>query len=155
MEKKKKKKVIMISALLLIILLLIGVFILCKRQVSKTDLSISGIQVSLGEETGAHKEPNRTRILGDDNYLISSEKPFIYLRNDSSNSVYLQFDVLNGDTVVYSSDLIEPGMMEAIDIKALLGSGKYELTYLISSYSTDTMEILLSGIKQSKELLII
>ena len=158
-EKQKKNRLLLIVPLLLLLLLIILLlsFFLCKETKEETspneDLQVSGVQVQLGNKTSKHSN-RTTRILGDDCREIDEENPYVYLRNDASNAVYLQFDIYCEDKLLYSSDLIEPGMMEEIDVYEMLKKGDHQLEYHISSYDLETKQGLLAGIKQLKQITI-
>lgn len=158
-EEKKEKKILLIIVPLILIIILLLVYILFfstkETPTENESLKISGIQIvqeknDINNETSVRK----TRILGDNLNAISKEHPYVYLKNDESNHVYLQFKVFVNENQLYSSDLIEPGKMEKLDIYSLLSKGNHKLEYQITSYSLDEKEILLSGIKQLKDITI-
>ena len=157
MEKQNKQKdkrlYIIVPLLLIIILLLICIFVHKISSKENHLLKVSDIQVT-DEVSNKIESKKTTKIIGDDLDYLSKNNPYIYLRNDKDNSVYLQFDVCENDEVVYSSNLIEPGKLEQINICSLLSTGEHKLVYHITSYDLESHKILLSGIKQIKNITI-
>ena len=157
-EKKEKKKIILLVVpLLLIIFFLIG-YIIYGQTTASNDNSgykTSGIQVAINtKEKEEQKEQRMTKIVGDNLNNIDVRHPYIYLQNDSSNSVFLQFDVYEGENLIYSSDLIEPNNMEKINIYKMLSKGSHTLDYYITSHNLENKDVMLSGIKQIKKIYI-
>ncbi|MDO4501197.1 MAG: hypothetical protein Q4B60_08000 [Erysipelotrichaceae bacterium] len=154
-EKDKDSKKHYLFLLLLLLLLIIIFSLLFTRN--KKDINVpdfSGLQVKLEEKPKTQTNNKTTRILGDNLNYLNRDNPYVYLRNAESNSVYLQFDIMLSENILYSSGLIEPGMMEEIDMYDLLDPGSYEIEYRISSYKMDTLDLMLSGIRQKKEITI-
>ena len=85
---------------------------------------------------------------------ISISNPFINLINPKGNEVYLSYKVLDGETVLYTTELIEPGKMIQFDIYRCLDAGEHTITYSIDVYDISSNKILWSGIKQEQDLLI-
>ena len=104
--------------------------------------------------------PNLTKS-DDDQYFelvgfgqleINKDNPYINLINPSENSVYLRFDVIYNDNVLYSTKLIEPGKMEQYDIYSCLDAGEHTITYSINVYDLIDKSPLWTGIEQEQEI---
>ena len=85
---------------------------------------------------------------------LDYDYPNVYLINPSDNDVYLSFDVMNNDEIIYQSGLIEPGKMEEFNAYSCLNAGEHTLVYSISSYDLQSKAVLWSGIRQNQEILI-
>lgn len=68
----------------------------------------------------------------------NSQSANIALVNPEGNPCYFQYDLKIGDTVLYSSDLIEPGKaVKEISLNNVPVPGTYELVMAIKTYSFD------------------
>lgn len=90
------------------------------------------------ENAGGSENGIKIPGYGDIEIPENSEKANITLLNPEGNPCYFQYTLKIDDTVLYSSDLIEPGkaIME-IDLKNLPAPGTYDLIMEISTYSFD------------------
>lgn len=158
MEKQRQSKRKTIIILMLIIILIMIVFIsylLIKgygRNVFISDKEVSENQSEIDLDIDHHKEEGYTEVMGFGCLDIDKDYPFIYLINPESNEVYLSFDVYKDEDMLYSSALIEPGMMEEFNIYECLNAGKHTLTYSIASYDMKNKALLWSGIKQKQDI---
>ncbi len=162
MEKQKQSKRRLIIILMFILILIMSIFIiwllvnLPDHKTIKTDKEVSDNQSSIDFDPDHHqKEEGYTEVMGFGCLDIDKDFPFIYLINPEGNEVYLSFDVYKDEEMLYSSKLIEPGMMEEFNIYECLNAGKHTLTYSISSYDMKDKTILWSGIKQKQEISVI
>ena len=117
-----------------------------------SDKEVSENQSEINLDIDHHKEEGYTEVMGFGCLDIDKDYPFIYLINPEDNEVYLSFDVYKDEDMLYSSDLIEPGMMEEFNIYECLNAGKHTLTYSIASYDMKNKALLWSGIKQKQEI---
>ena len=158
MEKQRQSKRKTIIILMLIIILIMIVFIsylLIKgygRNVFISDKEVSENQSEIDLDIDHHKEEGYTEVMGFGCLDIDKDYPFIYLINPESNEVYLSFEVYKDEDMLYSSALIEPGMMEEFNIYECLNAGKHTLTYSIASYDMKNKALLWSGIKQKQDI---
>lgn len=158
MEKQRQSKRKTIIILMLIIILIMIVFIsylLIKgngRNVFISDKEVSENQSEIDLDIDHHKEEGYTEVMGFGCLDIDKDYPFIYLINPESNEVYLSFEVYKDEDMLYSSALIEPGMMEEFNIYECLNAGKHTLTYSIASYDMKNKSLLWSGIKQKQDI---
>lgn len=154
-EKNRKKVLILIIVPLLLLVIIWLIFLKTPKSNDELNLQVSGVQVVTGDDGSNKYAGETTKIVGDNNNDITSDNPYLYLINDEDNTVYLKFDIYVKDEEIYSSDLIEPGMMEKLDIYKMLPTGSYSLEYIINSYDlNDSSVILLSGVKQIKNITI-
>ena len=162
MEQKKQRKENIIFALIGGLLIMIGLSLTyllilnSRNSIISTDKDVSNSQSSIDFDLNHHdEEESYTELMGFGCLEISENYPFVYLINPDDNEVYLSFDVYEDEDLLYSSDLIEPGMMEELDIFDRLNAGKHILIYSITSYDMANRAVLWSGIKQNQEILII
>lgn len=101
------------------------------------------------------KETEYTDFLGYGLLTINEDEPYIYLQNPDSNSVYMQFDVLFENNIIYESELISPGHQEKVNIYDQLDSGEHVLNYSITTYDIETKELCMAGIQQEQKVEII
>lgn len=154
----KQKKFLLISASLIIILvfaIVISIFFAIKtypKQNEKPEHSQKEVEAKNPQLLS--KGNNETfEIVGFGQLEIDKDNPNINLINSSDNSVYLSFDVLCNDEVLYKTNLISPGQMEQYDIYSKLDAGQHTLTYSIDVYDANE-NILWSGIQQEQMILI-
>ena len=160
MKEKRQSKQDLILVLICVLILIIGFgsfFVLKtlkKTQVS-CDLKVSENQKDIVLPTDKEKQEEAyTELMGFGCLTLDKNDPFIYLINPSENQVFLSFDVLYDDEVLFSSDLIAPGKMEDFDAFSCLNAGEHTLTYSISSYDMDSRVLLWSGVQQKQDVLI-
>ena len=160
--KKEKNRIIIITlAILLLLFLSITIYLVVKRNSASfitnyTDENASSkqVEINLKERVDSNEDEGFTEIVGYGEISLYPDYPFIYLVNPANNTVYLKFDVIYRDQVLYTSGLISPGMMESFNVVNVLGAGKHSLTYEISTYDLDTRERLMTGIKQNQDVYI-
>ena len=159
MEKQKQSKRKMIIILMLLIIQIMISFIcylLIKgggRNIFISDKEISDSQSEISLDIDHHQsEEGYTEVMGFGCLDIDKDYPFIYLINPEGNEVYLSFEVYKDEDMLYSSNLIEPGMMEEFNIFECLNAGKHTLTYSIASYDMKNKAVLWSGIKQKQDI---
>ena len=160
MEKKKQNKKDLLTIILVILLLLIGVSVaqIFRHGISDNiiDLGISESQETINYDINHHNnDSDYTELMGFGCLDINKDYPFAYLINPEGNEVYLSFDVYEDDKLLYSSKLIEPGMMEQFNAYDCLNAGRHNLIYSITSYDLGNKSVLWSNIRQNQELLIV
>ncbi len=158
-DKRQFKQNIIITLLCLLLLLMGTGFLLLFRSYQKIsdgcDLYISEQQKDIVLPTEKDDlDDAYTELMGFGRLELDRNDPFIYLINPSDNQVYLSFDMIYIDEVLYKSDLISPGKMEEFDIYSCLDAGEHRLTYLISSYDMNDKSVLWSGVQQDQDILI-
>ena len=164
MQKKKEKEdrkrdIFLIILCILILMIGIGIFIIVKEPFIKyslfADRDVSATQSDINVDLD-HKnnETAYTELMGFGRLELDYDYPNVYLINPSDNDVYLSFDVMNNDEIIYQSGLIEPGKMEEFDAYSCLNAGEHTLVYSISSYDLESKAVLWSGIRQNQEILI-
>ena len=154
---RKKKKIFFIAILLIIIvLLLLG----ACHLINNNDQEQASRNIST--KTVEAKTPNLTKT-SDDEYFelmgfgqleINENNQYLNLINPSENGVYLSFDVIYNNEVLYQTDLIEPGKMEQFNVYSCLDAGEHTITYSIDVYDIVDQSPLWSSIKQEQEILI-
>ena len=159
MEKQKQSKreiIIIILAILILITSLIMIFMMlqCSRgkgTISDRDVSDNQSIIDLDLDH-RDKQEGYTELMGFGCLNIDEDYPYIYLINPDDNQVYLSFDVYKDEDLLYSSNLVQPGMMEEFNIYDCLNAGKHTLIYSIASYDMDNKAVLWSGIKQKQDI---
>ena len=159
MEKQtqsKRKMIIILMLLIIQIMISFICYLLIKgggRNIFISDKEISDSQSEISLDIDHHQsEEGYTEVMGFGCLDIDKDYPFIYLINPEGNEVYLSFDVYKDEDMLYSSNLIEPGMMEEFNIYECLNAGKHTLTYSIASYDMKNKAVLWSGIKQKQDI---
>lgn len=152
---KKRKTLVYIAIIIVILVISIAITGLMlirmnKQDSQKLDHSQSEIKAEDPNLLGSGNEET-FEIIGYGELEINKEYPNINLINSSENKVYLSFDVLYGDEVLYKSNLISPGQMEQYDVYRKLDAGQYTLTYSINVYDINE-NILWSGIQQEQKI---
>lgn len=154
---KESKFLILVSSTIvgLVVAIIVAGSILMKSQ------NISSQKLDHSKNEIIAQEPNLLSSGNDDTFEIvgygeleiNKDYPNINLINSSENNVYLSFDVLYNNEVLYKTNLISPGRMEQYDIYHKLDAGQHTLTYSINVYDQDE-NILWSGIQQEQKILI-
>ena len=154
----KQRKFLIFTAITIVTLVLaIGI---CGFWLFRNKSKISQKLEHSHNEIGA-SEPNLISSSSDDTFEIvgygqleiNKDNPNINLINSSENNVYLSFDVLYDDEILYKTGLISPGQMEQCNVYNKLDAGQYTLTYSINVYDINE-NILWSGIQQEQKILI-
>lgn len=79
-------------------------------------------------------------IPGYSDLYVSNEAKTIKLVNDVENTVYLQYNIYEGDSLVYESQAIKPGNMLEADLYSLFTQGEHELRLQINTFDVDTQQ---------------
>ena len=157
-KRQIKQDIILILLCLLLLLMGIGFFILLhsyRNMSERCQLQISQDQTDIVLPTEKKDlEDAYTELMGFGVLELDRNDPFIYLINPSDNQVYLSFDVIYNNEVLYNSDLIAPGKLESFDVYSCLDAGEHTLTYSISSYDMADRSILWAGVQQYQDILI-
>ena len=154
----KQKKFLIITAILLIFLALaisiVMLFLFKTNTKLNQKLEHSQNEIEAKDPQLLSKRNDDTfEIVGYGQLEIDDSNPNINLINSSENNVYLSFDVLYNNEVLYKTNLISPGQMEQYDIYSKLDAGQHTLTYSINVYDVNE-NILWSGIQQEQMILI-
>ncbi len=147
--------IIFILVIILIMIMFICLLLLRGNTFNNTisDKEVSENQSEINLDIDHHqKEEGYTEVMGFGCLDIDKDYPFIYLINPEGNEVYLSFDIYKDEDMLYSSKLIDPGMMEEFNIYECLNAGKHTLTYMITSYDMKNKAVLWSGIKQKQDI---
>lgn len=155
--KTKKLYGLTITIIGLCILIGIGGIILytSKQDTNETLVNVSKSQISADSpKLTSNEDDEYFELMGFGQLEINEQYPNLNMINPSENKVYLSFDVIYNDNVLYSTELIEPGMMEQFDIYSCLDAGEHTITYSIDVYDIDNMDPLWNGIKQEQEIII-
>ncbi len=158
-EKRQfKQDLILVLICVLILVISLGSFNIARAVragAQPCDMNVSDTQKDIIMPTDKKKQEDEyTELMGFGCLTLDQNDPFIYLINPSENQVYLSFDVMFGNEVLYKSDLIAPGKMEEVDVRSRLNAGEHTLTYVISSYDINDKSILWSGVSQYQDVLI-
>ena len=158
-EKKQTKQNIIIVLLCILLILTLACICLSLKALSSSRaccaLKVSETQSDYVNPLEIQKEETEyTELMGFGTLELDAQAPFIYLINPPENEVYLSFDVLYENEVLYSSDLISPGKMEDFDVFSVLDAGEHTLTYSISSYDLTDRSVLWSGVQQNQDIFI-
>lgn len=161
MNKKRNRWLIV---LICIIFVLFAMVIFTTLELQNTKKVISDPVANIGIATNQTNAENpKLNTTSEQDYFelqgfglleINESNRFLNLINPKGNKVYLSYKVLNGDNVLFTTELIEPGKMIQFDVYSCLHAGEYTLTYSIDVYDISTKAILWSGIKQEQDLLI-
>lgn len=155
--KTKKLYCLTITIIGLCILIGIGGVVLytSKQESNYVEATISKSQISADSpKLTSNEDDEYFELMGFGQLEINEQYPNLNMINPSENKVYLSFDVIYNDNVLYSTELIEPGMMEQFDIYSCLDAGEHTITYSIDVYDIDNMDPLWNGIKQEQEIII-
>ena len=154
-KKRNKRIIIIILLILLIIFSIFAVYLIFEKNRNSQNLELSQNQMEASN-------PNLTNSV-DDGYFelvgfgrlqLDENNQNLNLINPSENRVYLSFDVIYNDDVLYESDLIEPGKMEQYNAYGGLNAGEHTITYSINVYDIENKKPLWTGIKQKQEVII-
>ena len=156
MENKILKKLtIIIIGLIILILIALGVLFLNWQKEDTVKFELSNNQVDASNPNLINKVDNQYfELVGFGTLEIDSDNPNLNLINPSNNSVYLSFDVIYNDELLYQTKFIEPGKMEVFDIYGCLDAGRHTITYSINVFDLVDQKPLWTGIKQEQEILI-
>ena len=166
-DRRFKIIIIIIIILLLLILLAGGMLFICMSKCCggctiENEPTRINRSLEVSNNTLSAQDPNLIQKV-DDQYFelvgygeleINEEQPYLNLINPSGNSVYLSFDVIYNDNVLYQTKLIEPGKMEQFDVYRLLDAGQHTITYSIDVYDLADQTPLWTDIQQEQEILI-
>lgn len=155
--KTKKLYCLTITIIGLCILIGIGGVVLytSKQESNYVEATVSKSQISADSpKLTSNEDGEYFELMGFGQLEINEQYPNLNMINPSENKVYLSFDVIYNDNVLYSTELIEPGMMEQFDIYSCLDAGEHTITYSIDVYDIDNMDPLWNGIKQEQEIII-
>lgn len=156
MENKILKKLtIIIIGLIILILIALGVLFLNWQKEDTVKFELSNNQVDASNPNLINKVDDQYfELVGFGTLEIDSDNPNLNLINPSNNSVYLSFDVIYNDELLYQTKFIEPGKMEVFDIYSCLDAGRHTITYSINVFDLVDQKPLWTGIKQEQEILI-
>ena len=150
MKKVKLLKIFRKVIIILSIMICISLIILLRNKI---DLSVSNSQVDAAMPNLKNTAENEYfELMGFGKLEINETNPYLNLINTSDNKVYLSFDVIYNDNVLYSTKLIEPGKMEQYDIYSCLDAGEHTITYSINVYDLIDKSPLWTGIEQEQEI---
>ena len=150
MKKVKLFKIFRKVIIILSIMICISLIILLRNKI---DLSVSNSQVDAAMPNLKNTAENEYfELMGFGKLEINETNPYLNLINTSDNKVYLSFDVIYNDNVLYSTKLIEPGKMEQYDIYSCLDAGEHTITYSINVYDLIDKSPLWTGIEQEQEI---
>ena len=156
MENKILKKLtIIIIGLIILILIALGVLFVNWQKEDTVKFELSNNQVDASNPNLINKVDDQYfELVGFGTLEIDSDNPNLNLINPSNNSVYLSFDVIYNDELLYQTKFIEPGKMEVFDIYSCLDAGRHTITYSINVFDLVDQKPLWTGIKQEQEILI-
>lgn len=123
------------------------------RWLSSTPQSSTEVEIPIHQNTldwdgqfplnGAEIEQDTStesiEIPGYADLILTATQPSIHLINPGGNDVYFKYTIKQSDTVLYETDLIEPGKMMEWNLRKLLGKGDYVLTFEISTFNLDNL----------------
>lgn len=158
-EKKEKiQNILIIVQIILLLITLLMIFLDIRATRNGCDIlnekKISNSQTKTDIPIRETKEDGYTELIGYGLLEIDKDYPYLYLQNKENNDVYMSFEVIYDNNILYESDLVEPGMMERFDVYSCLNAGQHTLTYSISTYDMTSKEVLWSGIQQKQDILI-
>lgn len=150
MENKKidKTKIIIgVLILAVIVMAMVVVYLICfsggQQQSMTNDQGLSLAENAenwdksledLGNETTGIKIPGYGEIIISHNAKSAN----ITLANPEGNPCYFEYTLKVGDSVLYKSDLIEPGKaIKEISLENVPDVGTYDLIFQINTYSLD------------------
>jgi len=159
-NKKKKERNILLIIILILLLISLCISLIYIFQ-NKDDIFAENSLLKIKEFSTEEKqsyieeyEGDYTELVGYGKVTITSKRPYLYLENVKDNQVYLQFDVYNSNELIYSSQLIQPGDFDSLNVYELLPKGEYVLTYKVTTFDINTQAELLS-LMQEQEINII
>lgn len=154
-ENKKLKKFVVIIIALILLIVIGGVVLITNTNNLGNVLEISNKQIKASNpKTTNSVDEEYFELVGFGQLELNDSNRNLNLINPSENSVYLSFDVIYNDDVLYQTKLIEPGKMEQYDVYSCLDAGKHTITYSINVYDINDQKPLWKGIKQEQEIII-
>ena len=152
-ENKMKKYwlLLLILLLLALIIFLLFHFLYCKNHTHEL-LHVSSTQVGISEEDRNKIDDNPIILSGHGEILVNSKYPYVVLENVKGNNVYLRYSVYYDDNLLFTSDLISPGMCEKFDIYKLFKPGSYTLDYYVSAYDMNSRTPYWSNVNIKQEI---
>lgn len=159
---KNKRIKILFIIIFILILLIVSIIVFADKLIKKDELVNTDPQLTVSQNQVEATTPNLNRhteseyfeLQGFGTLDINKNNPYINLINPQDNDIYLSFEVTYEDKVLYSTKLIEPGLMEQFDIFNCLDAGEHTLIYLIDVYDMPNKNVLWSGIKQQQQIAI-
>lgn len=154
-EEKKLKRIVIIIIILILLIVIGGLIIIINSNNLSNVLEISNNQIEAANPIRTNSvDEEYFELVGFGQLELNDSNRNLNLINPSENSVYLSFDVIYNDDVLYQTKLIEPGKMEQYDVYSCLDAGKHTITYSINVYDIDDQKPLWKGIKQEQEIII-
>ena len=155
MKKEKLRRIaIVVLFILLIVCFVFALYLFFKgdyihaRNLSSNQMEASNPNLTNSVDDGYFE------LVGFGRLQLDENNQNLNLINPSENRVYLSFDVIYNDDVLYESDLIEPGKMEQYNAYGGLNAGEHTITYSINVYDIENKKPLWTGIKQKQEVII-
>lgn len=119
--------------------LLVPVLLVALRSCGKEPrqrLPTGGVDV---EELKDVADDEYVEIPGYQDLEVSKKQPFIQLKNLEGNSVYLQYNILQGEETLYQSILVEPGnKCDKWNAYESLGEGTHKVVFFIKTFDVET-----------------
>lgn len=150
-EKPEKKKTIrkvaaaVIAIIIIILLLLLRSCGGCGPANAPTTPNRPDIEIEGDNKwDGTIQDQTETAITesieipGYSNLGVSKDNPTIRLGNPEANTVYLQYQIIKDDEVIFETKAIKPGNMVEANMYELLDEGKNEVTISINTYDVET-----------------
>lgn len=150
-EKLEKKKTIrkvaaaVIAIIIIILLLLLRSCDGCGPANAPTTPNRPDIEIEGDNKwDGTIQDQTETAITesieipGYSNLGVSKDNPTIRLGNPEANTVYLQYQIIKDDEVIFETKAIKPGNMAEANMYELLDEGKNEVTISINTYDVET-----------------
>lgn len=150
-EKPEKKKTIrkvaaaVIAIIIIILLLLLRSCGGCGPANTPTTPNRPDIEIEGDNKwDGTIQDQTETAITesieipGYSNLGVSKDNPTIRLGNPEANTVYLQYQIIKDDEVIFETKAIKPGNMVEANMYELLDEGKNEVTISINTYDVET-----------------
>ena len=159
MKKETKNKIVIVLFWIMIILFIAIVYmsvnIYAEKRQRKVDHPIAENQMEAQDPNLlSNKDNEYFELQGFGQLQIDNNNRNINLINPKDNKVYLEYKVTNGETVLFETELINPGNMVQYDVFSCLDAGEHTLTYIINVYDIETLDTLWSGIKQEQNVFI-
>lgn len=107
-------------------------------EIDSDEIDWDGNLVKSGEIEGASVES--IQIPGYADLVFNEKVTNIQLINPTNNTVYMIYQILEGDTLLFETKGISPNKAVACDLGSLISEGTHTLTFKIATYDINTHE---------------
>lgn len=146
-RKKTMKRIIMfiVIVIIIILLLLLRSCSSCSGHGGSKSTGNPPLTIETENKWDGTSQENTEEIVteyieipGYSNLAVSKKTQTIHLGNPEKNTVYLQYQIVEGDEVIYETNAIKPGNMVDANLYELLSPGEHDVKFVINTYDIET-----------------